>query len=313
MRTRRAHPVLEAWHGLMVAALLLCAQLAAAQGTDVCVYLTGSNGKVGGLQVDLSWDPGCMTAESGSGNAAQCASAPSVSKSVQTALFGSSLRAIFFSFSDKSPIPDNTELFCCKFTMAGSQTGSCCSVRTNYLRFSDPKGGVIYDKNVQLGVLVGGGAPCVSSGPSGSADNPVRPPALAPAIVQPPVVSAPAAPAAPAARAPGALAPALPQPNVPAQVPPVQGLAAEAPTAGLAPTEAVPSPVVTPEAAKTPTAAKTAARTPTVPAATPQLTPEAQGTATQAVTPATAAPTTAAPATTPTPKHKRKAQKERLH
>ena len=311
MRTRRAHPVLEAWHAAMVVTLLLCAQLAAAQGTDVCVYLTGSNGKVGGLQTDLSWDPGCMTAESASGTAAQCGAASSTRKNVQTAfLSGSSLRAIFFSLSDTSPIPDDTELFCCKFTMAGSQTGSCCSVSANSIIFSGPTGGRIYDPSARLNVTVARGAPCVTSAAGGSDNNPVRPGVPA-AVVQPPLVSAPVAPAAPAA---GALAPVLPQPNVPAEAPPVQGLAAEAPTAGLAPTEAAPSPVVTSAAAKTPTAAKTAARTPTVPAATPsQGTPEVQGTPTQPVTPATAAPATAALATTPTPKHKGKAHKERLH
>ncbi|MGD0949951.1 MAG: hypothetical protein ABSA52_21300 [Candidatus Binatia bacterium] len=312
MTTRRAHPVLKVWHGAMVAALLLSAQPAAAQGTDVCVYLTGSNGKVSGLQMDLSWDPGCMTANTASGNAAQCASAPSVNKSAQTALLGDgSLRVLFLSVSDTKPIPDDTELFCCQFTMVGSQTGSCCSVQTSNVIFAGPttpttggKIGRVYDPSAQLNVSVGGGAPCVTSPAGGSEANPVVP-APGAAVVQPPVVSAPAAPAAPAR---GGLAPVLPQPTVPAGAPPVQGLAAEAPTAGLAPTEAVPSPVVTPAAAKTPTAAKTAARTPTVPAATPpERTPEVQGTPTQAVTPATAAP-----ATTPTPKHKRKAHKERL-
>lgn len=314
MTTRRAHPVLKIWHGVMVAALLLSAQLAAAQGTDVCVSLSGSNGKVSGLQMDLRWDPACMTANSASGNAAQCSTTSSTGKNVQTALLSdSSLRAFFLSFSDTKPIPDGG-LFCCQFTMVGSQTGSCCSVGTGNVIFADSKGNRVYDPSAQLSVSVGGGAPCVSSAPGGSPDNPVRPPVGAAAVVQPPVVSAPAAPGAAGAPAPGALAPVLPQPNVPAQVPPVQGLAAEAPTAGLAATEGVPSPVVTPAAAKTPTAAKTAARTPTVQAATPpQRTPEAQGTATQAITPATAAPTTAAPATTPTPKHKRKAHKRKAH
>jgi hypothetical protein len=317
--TRRARPVLKTWRGAMVAALLLSAQLAAAQGTDVCVYLTGGNGKVSGLQMDLGWDPACMTANSASGNAAQCSAASSTGKSVQTALLSdSSLRVFFLSFSDTKPIPDGG-LFCCQFTMVGSQTGSCCSVGTGNVIFSDAKGKRVYDPSAKLSVVVGGGAPCITSSAGGSENNPVRPGVPPAAVGQPPVVSAPvepAAPAAPAAPAPGALPPVMPRPNLPAEVPAVQGLPAEAPPAGLAPTEGAPSPVVTAAAAKTPTVATTAARTPTVPTATtPQRTPEAQGTATQALTPATAAPTTAAPAKTPTPKpkHKKKAHRKRSH
>jgi len=306
MTTRRAHPTLQGWSGVLVAALLVSAQLAAAQGTptDVCVYLTGSNGKVSGLQMDLSWDPGCMTANSASGTAAQCVSASSTGKNVQTALLSdSSLRVLFLSVSDTSPIPDDTELFCCQFTMAGSQTGSCCSVATGSIIFAGPTGKRIYDASAQLNVVVGGGAPCVSSSAGGSPDNPVSPPAAA-AIVQPPVASAPAAPAAPA---PGALPALMPRPNVPAQAPPVQGLTVEAPTPALAPTEPAPSPVVTPAAARTSTAARTpAARTPTAPAATPQeRTPQVQGTPTGSAPSVTApAPSASQPATTPTPKHK---------
>jgi hypothetical protein len=191
MTTRRAHPVLQAWHGVMVAALLASAQPAAAQGTDVCVSLTGSNGKVSGLQMDLSWDPGCMTAEIASGTAAQCASNPSVGKSVQTNIFpnNSTMRLLFLSVSDSSPIPDG-ELFCCKFTLVGSQAGSCCSVQTGNVIFADAKGKRVYDPSAHVNVVVGGGAPCVTSPAGGSQGIPVVPMPPA-AVVQPPVVSAP--------------------------------------------------------------------------------------------------------------------------
>jgi hypothetical protein len=313
MTTRRAHPLLQAWQGVMVAALLVWAQPAAAQGTptDVCVSLTGSNGQVSGLQMDLSWDLGCMTADTASGSAAQCNSNPSTGKNVQTNFLpDGSLRVLFLSISDQSPIPDD-ELFCCKFTMVGSQTGSCCSVATSSIIFSGPKGARVYDPNAKLNVVVGGGAPCVSSIAGGSPDNPVRPSVPAAAIVQPQVMSAPAAPAAPA---PGAVPALMPRPNIPAQAPPVQGLPAEAPAPELAPTESAPSQGVTPAAAATSTAGRAAAaRTPARPTATaPEATPQVQGTPTGPAPSVTApAPSTTQPATTPTPKPKHERHKKR--
>jgi hypothetical protein len=320
MTARRSRLIFQGWCGVMVAALLVSAQIAAAQGapTDVCVYLTGSGGKVSGLQMDLRWDPGCMTANSASGTAADCSSNASTGKNVQTRIFpdNSSMRVLFLSVSDKSAIPDDTELFCCKFAMVGSQTGSCCSVATSSIIFAGPTGSRVYDASAQLSVVVGGGAPCVSSGAGGSPSNPVQPPAAA--IVEPPVVSAPGG-AAPAAPAPVAPAPVMPRPNIPVQPPPVQGLPAEAPTPELAATAAVPSPEVTPAAAETSTAVQTAApTTPPTPApptpTAPKPTPQIQGTPTGPVPSVTVKGQAATPpATTPTPKRKHKRHKKRGH
>jgi aspartate oxidase len=132
--------------------------------TDVCVVMTASHGAVGGLQMDLSWNPACMTAEQAAGNAAPCASNPSTGKSVETKFFsGASMRTLFLSLSDTNSIPDG-ELFCCGFTVARSQDGSCCSVNISSLILASPGGGRVYDPDLSVQVLVGG-APCVASVP----------------------------------------------------------------------------------------------------------------------------------------------------
>jgi hypothetical protein len=101
--------------------------------TDVCVAMAGSNGDVGGLQMDLTWDSVCMTAVRAAGNAAQCTSNSSTGKSVQTALYSDAqMRMLFFSLSDQSPVPDG-ELFCCRFAVAPSQADSCCSINVSNL------------------------------------------------------------------------------------------------------------------------------------------------------------------------------------
>jgi hypothetical protein len=140
-------------------------QAADPTSTDVCVVMTASHGAVGGLQMDLSWNPACMTAEQAAGNAARCASNPSTRKNVQTKIFpnNSTMRVLFLSVSDTNPIPDG-ELFCCWFTVARSQDGSCCSVNISNLILASPTGGRVYDPDLSVQVLVGG-APCVASVP----------------------------------------------------------------------------------------------------------------------------------------------------
>jgi hypothetical protein len=304
----------------MIAAVALCSlgQIAAgdAGSAEVCVTMSGGNSQVTGLQMDLSWDPGCMTAKLAQGNAVQCTANAATGKSVQTALRAANLmRVILLSMSDQSPIPDG-QLFCCSFTPTAAQENPCCSVSTGSLILAGPAGRLyvsdLPDISIEAQVS---GVSCAASVPGGSPANPVRPPAAA--IIQPPVVSAPgaAAPAAPAPGAPGALAPVMPRPNIPAEVPPVQGGPAEAPTAELEPTESAPSPVVTPAAAKTSTAVPTPAQTaaPSTPA-TPQPTAQIQGTPAGPTPSVVVTAHSATPlATTPTPKRKHKAHKKRGH
>ena len=318
MTTKQAWRVFRgAAYSGMIAAVFLCSQrrmvVAAAGAADLCVTMSGGNGQVGGLQIDLTWDPACMTAQRAQGNAAQCTANAATGKSVQTSLMSDSLmRVLFLSMSDQSPISDG-QLFCCRFTMATAQGNPCCSVNTGNMILADARGVRLYvtdlpDISVEAQVS---GVSCSASVPGGSPGNPVRPPLPAVPIVQPPVVSAPAAPAAPA---PGALAPVMPRPNVPAEAPPVEGLTAEAPTP--APTEPEPSPAVTTAAVGTSTAARTpTARTPTSPAATPpERTPQVQGTPTGSAPSVTApAPSASQPATTPTPKRKEQRHKKRPH
>ncbi|MFI5395623.1 MAG: hypothetical protein ACHQ9S_08820 [Candidatus Binatia bacterium] len=259
---------------LAVAVLCLCGErgLAASNpapvSTDVIFLMSGSNGQVGGLQMDLSWDPSCMTVERQEGDAASCASNPSTRKNVQTKIFSdnATMRVLFLSVSDTSPIADD-ELFSCRFNRASAPSSPCCSLSIGNLIFAAPTGGRIYDQNISIQALVGN-TPCVASAPSGSPDNPVRPP-LPPAAVPvapAPIVSAPgAAPGIPGAPAPPAALPpaAGAREAVTGQAPPPgeEGAPAESATQAAA-TAAVP---LTPTARRTPAPA-----TATAPARTPQ-------------------------------------------
>lgn len=325
MLMRSAHLAMRGslW-GLAIAVFLLWrVALCAAQptATDVCVIMTGSNGQVSGLQLDLSWDPTCMTAERGAGDAAKCAANPGTGKSVQTKLFpnNATLRALFLSMSDTSPVPDD-ELFCCRFTLAQVRSNPCCVARIENLILANPSvpGGRIYDAGISVQALVGN-TPCAASAPGGSPSAPVRPPL--------PSAAAPAAPApvvaVPGAEPPVAQAPILPGPNPQAasgtghapitggQVPgtgpivaPPGGVPAAAGQMPAAAAEATPIETVgLPSHAARRTA--TARRTRTAATPTPGRTPQAQRTTTAAavgsVTPAASTPT---PATTG--KHRRK-------
>jgi hypothetical protein len=264
--------------------------------TDVCVLMTGSSGQVGGLQLDLHWDPACMTAQQTGSTSVQCASNPATGKNVQTKLFAdqATMRAMFFSISDTSPIPDNSELFCCKFTMASSRANSCCTASIGNLILSGPSGGRVYDSSISVQALVGN-VPCTDSGPSGSPSNPARPPA--PSSLGAPAPSSLGAPA-PVIDAPGAAAPssgggaAGSRPSagvgVPAAVGAPAGVGAPAavgvdtglepaplPTEAVAPT--APATQATPPAATPRTATPQRTLAPT-----PALTPKPQGTATAA-------------------------------
>jgi len=140
--------------------------------TDVCVAMAGSNGRVGGLQMDLTWDSACMMVVRAAGSAAQCTSNPSTGKGVETAPFSDAqLRVLFLSVSDGSPVPDG-ELFCCKFAVApGSQADSCCSINVADLILASPTGGRIYDPSITVQTSVGGTA-CDAS----ASETPIPPP-----------------------------------------------------------------------------------------------------------------------------------------
>jgi hypothetical protein len=291
---------------LAVAVLCLCGDrgLAASNpapvSTDVIFLMSGSNGQVGGLQMDLSWDPRCMTAERQEGDAASCASAPSTRKNVQTKIFpnNSTMRVLFMSVSDTNPIPDD-ELFSCRFTLASAPSSPCCSLSIGNLIFSYPTGVRNYDANISVQAQVGG-TWCLAAGPSGSPDNPARPPAPAAALpVAPaPVVSAPgAAPGIPGAPAP------------PAALPPAAGdreaVTGQAPPAGEegTPAESATQPAATAAVPLTPTARRTPApATATAPARTPQPQSTATAATVGSTTPGSATQTPAPPAK----KHRKK-------
>ena len=106
---------------------------------NVCVWMSGGNDQVAGLQMDISWDAKCMVPASG-GSRPKCRSNPDTGKTVQSATRGATtLRAIMISFSDVDPIPDG-ELFCCEFRVVDQPAGNACSLAVSNVIASTPTG-----------------------------------------------------------------------------------------------------------------------------------------------------------------------------
>jgi hypothetical protein len=127
---------------------------------NVCVWMSGGNNEVAGVQMDLTWDPQCMLPASG-GTRPKCRSNPDTGKTVQSALRGgSTLRAIMISFSDVEPIPDG-ELFCCEFRIVDNPKGSNCGLSFSNVIASTPRGertDARVDSGRGGGIRIGGGA-----------------------------------------------------------------------------------------------------------------------------------------------------------
>lgn len=272
-----------------------------ALAANVCVAMSGSNGQVGGLQLDLAWTPGCMSAGQ-PGSAVACTPNGATGKDVHSNVLGggASMRALLLSTTDPNPIPDG-ELFCCQFSALKSPP--CCGLGVGNVILSSPTGQRVSGGSVQAFI---DNAPCAdSSGGGGSQPAPLggvpvpQAPGAAPVVSVPgggvPAGGGPAAPAGGPGPAPAGVRAA---PNV------VQGIApppAEAPpvAAEVTPGEAAPAPTSPIVGRPAPTAFPTARPTQAAAAASPTLkvrTP--RGTPTAATSPT--------PAGTKTPKKQRR-------
>ena len=230
------------------------ATAAPGQSVPVWVSLSGGDGQISGVQMDLSWDPTCASPDPGQGTAAACTSNPATGKNVHSGFPNSfpntPLRAVMFSIMNPNPIPDG-QLFYCNFTLSTSPSRVCCPILVAGVRGSKARGEPITDISAIPGQVcatsapppppasgplpqppvlaqpvevapAGQVAPAGSSGETGSGAGAAAPAPVAPAAAAPGVAAAPAAPAAPGAAVPAA----------PAQAAPVR--AAGAAPAGLA-------------------------------------------------------------------------------
>ncbi len=278
-RTRRL--ILDAALTLLV--IGLARPGSAESSSDICISMENSSGQVAGLQAEFQWDHNCMTALTGSNGRPQCNADPSTGKDVHAALTPrGSLKALLFSMSDLSPMPDGN-MFCCSFTFEGRP--GCCGLTMSNVLGSDPSGG--QDRSFGLVATIDGAVCATSTGTGGGGGGGGGAAPRVPAAPMAPPVGAvggvpgiPAAPggAAPAPAAPaGGAAPMRRAPGGDAAVPPpapAGGAAAgAAPEAPAVPTMVVATPQRTPAAAGTPTAA----RTPGTPKAAPtaKTTPDA--------------------------------------
>jgi hypothetical protein len=288
--------------------LLGARQVARAAPADVCLTMSGGQGAVAGLQVDLAWDGSCMSADTSGGI---CKADPATGKTVmpQSPIRGraqSTLRALMLSIVDTNPIPDGN-LFCCTFKLA-NPSGGCCGLTMGNVAFSDSTGHAPA-ASVSLSASVNGldcGAAGAAQPPAARAPLPEpasnapgeAPPAVSAPGPQPPAAAAPAAGRAGPAAAP--IAPVPPgAPAVPAPEAPVQAGEESATAQTTPPTAGTAAAVGTPTRQRTPTAGTTATAHTKTPTGTSHKTPTPAGSATvQSGTPAPKTPG----AGTPTPK-----------
>jgi len=177
---------------IAVTALRASAVTVAVDGSGfptVCFALTDNNGQVSGIQMDIGWTNGCISANPGgnSGEAA-CDVNPQTNRTTfktRVSPGGNSMRVIMLNIADTTPIPANvSQLFCCSFS-AGS-TGGTCPISLSNTIASDPKGTRLPVSTINGAVTVSGSGQSGNSGGVGSG----------PAIAPPPAVvgGAPAAP-----------------------------------------------------------------------------------------------------------------------
>jgi hypothetical protein len=279
------------------AALFLSAAGVPAMAGNLCISMSNSGGQVAGVQLDLKWDGGCMSADKAGGSKAKCVANTSTGKDVQTSVkAGPTLTALFFSMSDTNPIPDG-DLFCCSFTPSSTAGSACCGLSMGRVSGSDSSGTAIPASGFDLLATMDGQACTASGGGGGSGGGRQLPPVrsgLQGGGVAPPVVSIPGggaaagAPQAPRAGLPAAPAGGGAEPEAPSGMDQVQR-ALEQLAPHLAPTaaaEATAGEVVsTPRtAAGTPTAKAHATQAHGTPTAAAKKTPSA------AVTPGSKTP-----------------------
>ena len=291
---------------LVLATILLCGvrhvaavEIQVGQGSaapggsiDIPIYMAGSGNNVAGVQMNLTWDGGCMAINQGSGSSAQCKSNPATGKNVQTSIGKAPcggnpncMTAFFLSISDPSPIPDGL-LFACTFTVSSAPSSTSCTIGISNVIAAEPKGG-------RVAVTANGGAVYVSggggTGRAGMGSGGIGGAPLPPPVVVGPGGAGPSGAGSTGSGTTGQGAPAAKPGSHGGSTAPVPGQGGTAlygeagAEATLAPTEAAaataaprrtaqgtPAPG-TPASAKTPTprTATPGARTPTAAAGTP--------------------------------------------
>jgi hypothetical protein len=251
---------------------------------QVQVFLSGGNAKVAGVQAELTWDPTCLSAVPGDGDAAECTANPAIPKNLTTKIrSASTLRALYLSMSDVEPIQQDTWLYSCQFSIDPSTTATQCPINLVNVILSDSGGN-------RLPVTAGGTAVQISQVNAPAA--PIRrAPAAVPGVEIPGAGEGGAAGGGAAGGARGGGTGAAPgaggsgnavAPGLPAEQAPAAGeVAGATPEAATTPEHLTPSPARTVAAASTPSphaATPTAsAKTPTPHATTPPGTPTPHG------------------------------------
>ena len=130
---------------------------------DMCIYMSGSGGKVAGIQMNLHWDGSCVSITPGAGYEAQCSNLVG-GKTLKTAIGTrpcnndpSCMMAMLVSFSDVDPMQDQ-ELFCCNFTVLGSPPKTSCPFTLTNVIAGESSGAKVANIQSVAGALTVSGA-----------------------------------------------------------------------------------------------------------------------------------------------------------
>jgi hypothetical protein len=124
---------------------------------DLCLSMRGGEDRVAAMQVDVEWDPTCMSPTVRNGASASCTVEPRTGKDVHSRIEANWLRAIVLSLTNVDPIPDG-ELFCCSFKTASD---SCCALNLDFLLASDSDGMLVDEPEIVYDASLDG-VPCAS-------------------------------------------------------------------------------------------------------------------------------------------------------
>src|SRR5579862_3457969 len=96
---------------------------------EVQVSLTGGTSLVAGVQADLTWDAGCLSAVPGDNGGGSCSVGPGIQKQLSSKIRSTStMRTLLLSMSDVEPIKQDGVLFTCGFDINASTTATQCPI-----------------------------------------------------------------------------------------------------------------------------------------------------------------------------------------
>lgn len=115
----------------------------AGEAFEACASVPDNNGQIAGLQLDLLFDPTCLSPEASVDDQAACTVNPETERGTfkNRILRPGAMRVLLVSLDNVVPIPAHvTRLFCCRYRTAREAGGRTCYLNATNIIFSDPFG-----------------------------------------------------------------------------------------------------------------------------------------------------------------------------